>query len=181
MAPQGSNPASTSRNVAVIVQDGFVSGVIGGAIVAVFFLIVDAIAGHPLMTPTLLGSVFLLGKSAADVTAVQAPVVVSYTAVHMLAFIAAGIAAAWSVWEFEEHPHIGVLLLFLFLFFEVSFLGLTFAFAPDIVRSLGGWLIGIANLLSAAGMAIYLLVIRHPKAFRSLDRVFADEEPQQQR
>lgn len=178
MAPQDSIPAAETRNVAVIVQDGFVTGVIGGTIVAVFFLVVDAIAGHPLMTPTLLGSVLLLGKSAADVTAVQAPVVVSYTAVHMLAFIGAGIAAAWAVREFEERPHLGVLLIFLFLFFEVGFLGMAFAFAPDIVRSLGGWLIGIANLLSAAGMALYLLVIRHPRAFQNLDRVFADEEPQ---
>lgn len=180
MAPDSSNPAVTSESrISIIVQDGFVAGVIGGSIVAAFFLLLDSIAGHPFFTPTLLGSVLILGKSAADVTAVQAPIVVTYTAIHMLVFIAAGMAAAWAVHEFEEHPHIGVLLLFLFICFEASFLGVAFAFGPQIIATLGGWLIAGANLLSAAGMAIYLLVIRHPKAFQNLDQVFADEEPRQ--
>lgn len=178
MVPESSNPAVASEyRASVLVQDGFVAGVIGGAIVAVFFLILDSIAGHPFFTPTLLGSVLILGKSAAEVTSAQAPIVVTYSAIHMLVFIAAGIAAAWAVRQFEEHPHLGVLLVFLFIFFEASFMGVVFAFGPQLIYALGAWLIAAANLLSAAGMAVYLLVIRHPRAFSSLDRVFADEEP----
>src|SRR5881398_1966295 len=44
-----------SRTVS-LVQEGMLAGLIGAATVALWFLIVDALAGRPLYTPTVLGS-----------------------------------------------------------------------------------------------------------------------------
>lgn len=165
------------RTLAGIAEDGFVSGVIGGTVVALFVLVVDLFEGRPFFTPTLLGSLLLFGKSVAEVEAARAPVVVSYTAVHMAAFIAVGMAAAYAVSEFERRPHVGVVLVLLFVCFEAGFLGVAFAFAPRVVPTLGGGLVAVANALAAAVMAAYLLGIRHPRALASLDRVWDDESP----
>jgi hypothetical protein len=172
-----SDEALDRRAVAQVAEDGFVSGVIGGATVAVFFLIVDLLRGQPFYTPSLLGSIVFQGADPAAVEEVQAPMVVSYTAVHMAAFIVIGMVAAYVVRQFQVRPHLGVVLLLFFVCFEAAFLGFAFAFAPAIVPTLGGWLIAAANLLSAAAMAWYLLVLRHPRAFQNLDEVFSDETP----
>ncbi len=163
--------------IGTVAEDGFVSGVIGALTVAFFFLVVDALEGRPFYTPSLLGQIFFQGADPGQVSEVRAPMVVAYTALHMALFIGAGMAAAWAVREFEQHPHLGVVLLLLFVCFEAGFLGLALAFAPDLIPTIGGWLIASANLLSAATMAFYLLVLRHPGAFRSLDEVWKDETP----
>lgn len=173
----GAVPAGEARGFAGFAEDGFVSGVIGGAVVALFFLVVDSIQGQPFYTPTLLGSLLLGGKSVAEVDGASAPMVISYTAVHMAAFIAAGMAAAWGVSEFERRPHLGVVLVLLFVCFEAGFMGFAFAFAPRIVPTLGGGLVALANLLAAGAMAAYLLYLRHPRALASLNHVWDDESP----
>lgn len=160
-----------------IAEDGFVSGVLGGSTVAIFFFVVDLLRGQPFYTPSLLGSILLQGADPSSVVPISAPMVVAYTAVHMALFILAGMAAAAAVRQFETHPHLGVVLLLLFICFEAGFLGFALAFAPGVVPTIGGWLIAVANLLSAAVMAWYLLVLRHPHAFRNLDRVWKDETP----
>lgn len=170
-------PEGRGRRFAAFAEDGFVSGVIGGAVVALFFLGVDLLQGRPFFTPTLLGSVLLFGKSVAEVDAASAPVVVSYTAVHMAAFIAVGMVAAYGVSEFERRPHVGVVLLLLFVCFEAWFLGFAFAFAPRVVPTLGGGLVALANALAAGAMAAYLLGLRHPRALSNLSHVWDDESP----
>ena len=162
--------------VASLAEDGFVAGVIGGVTVAVFFLIVDLANGQAFFTPSLLGSILFLGMSASEVVAVSAPMVVAYTAVHMTVFIVAGMAASWAVSQFERNPHLGVVLVLLFVCFEAAFLGFSLAFMPGVVGALGGVLIAVANLLSAGAMAAYLLWWRHPKAFSHLEHVFDDAQ-----
>lgn len=168
-------PDSHPRShLGALAEDGFVAGVVGGASVAVFFLIVDALGGRPLFTPSLLGSVFLLGKDPQSLVSVDMRMVVAYTGIHMLVFVAIGLVAAWAVQQFEERPHVGVVLVILFACFEASFLGLTAAFMPGVIGVLGAWLVGTANLLSAVAMATYLLWWSHPNAVRSLERVWED-------
>jgi len=165
---------ATPLNAArVIAEDGFLSGVIGGLTVAIFFLVVDLVGGRPFFTPSLLGSVLFLGESVATVNAVDAPMVMAYTGLHFLLFVAVGMAAAFAVREFEVHPHVGVLLVILFVCFEASFIGISTALMPGVIGALGTTLVAIANLLSAAAMATYLLW-RHPRAWKQLDHVWDD-------
>src|SRR5207249_9423879 len=43
-------------DTARLYQEGMIAGVIGAATVAVWFLLLDTAAGHPLYTPTVLGT-----------------------------------------------------------------------------------------------------------------------------
>lgn len=172
--PQTAAALTPRGRLAQVAEDGFLSGVIGGTTVALLFLIVDLLQGQPFFTPSLLGQIFLQGADPATVTSVSPPMVVAYTAVHMALFVAAGMAAAYAVSEFETRPHVGVVLLLLFLCFEAAFLGFAIAFAPGLIGTLGGLEVAIANLLSAGAMAGYLLWWRHPGALRNLDKVWED-------
>ena len=49
-----------------IPAEGTDVGIIGGLAVAVWFLVLDTIAGHPLLTPSLLGQVVLMGDPTPD-------------------------------------------------------------------------------------------------------------------
>lgn len=168
--PRSPAPSSAS-DVAV---DGLFSGVLGGLTVAFFFLVVDTLKGQPLFTPSLLGSVLFLGANVEEVTAVNIPMVFAYTGVHMAAFVVFGMAAAYMVSQFEKNPPFGLLLLLLFICFEAGFFAFAAALAPGVVGALGTSLVIIANLLSAAVMAGYLLWWSHPGALKSLDRVWDD-------
>jgi hypothetical protein len=165
--------AAPARNrAAAIAEDGLFAGALGGLTVAVFFLILDALQGRPLFTPSLLGSVLFLRESAEAVTRIDIPMVFAYTGVHFAIFVAVGMAAAFMVSEFEANPPVGVVLLLLFICFEAGFFGLTFGIAPGVIGVLGAWKVGIANLLASAVMAAYLLWWSHPGALRSLDKVW---------
>src|SRR5438034_6748386 len=60
-----------------VLREGVVAGLIGAAVVAVWFLAIDAIQGEPLRTPKLLGMALL--RQSAPTAAV-----LSYTVVHGL-------------------------------------------------------------------------------------------------
>src|SRR5919198_3069798 len=66
-----------------VLREGVVAGLIGAAVVALWFLAIDAIQGEPLRTPKLLGAALL--RQAAPTAAV-----LSYTVVHGLAFVVVG-------------------------------------------------------------------------------------------
>lgn len=173
--PTAAAPARSRAGA--IAEDGLFAGALGGLTVAVFFLIVDVLEGHPLFTPSLLGSVLFLRESAEAVTGVDIPMVFAYTGVHFAIFVTVGMAAAFMVSEFEANPPLGLVLLLLFICFEAGFFGVTFGIAPGVIGVLGAWQVGIANLLASVAMAAYLLWWSHPGAFRNLDRVWEDGGP----
>src|SRR5437867_8834363 len=96
-------PSSTS--IGDILLDGLFAGTIGALAVALWFLLLDAIAGRPLYTPALLGGVLLQGSSpvAWEVTIAPLPIAV-YTAFHFVVFIAFGVLASYLMSLFEQFP-----------------------------------------------------------------------------
>jgi hypothetical protein len=149
------------RPVAVL-RDGIVTGCIGAAAIMLWFLVLDALAGHPLYTPTVLGSV-LLGSDTASLESlpVSIPVVLFYTAIHGLAFCVVGYVAAWLYAVAERHPPwIFGLLLFFILFF-CAFLAVPIVTKPAVFRVVTIPAILAGNLLSAVAMGGYLWR-RHP-------------------
>ena len=77
---------------------GVIAGIIGAAIIAILFLFLDAVARLPFYTPTVLGA-GLLVRGAEDLAAtegmeVSLKLVLMYTWVHWLAFIALGVIAS---------------------------------------------------------------------------------------
>lgn len=154
--------------------NGVVAGVLGAVTVALFFLVVDAMRGEPLMTPTVLGSALFLGQRASEVEGVRISMVLAYTGVHMLAFVAVGFAAAYLVAQLEQNPPFGLLLVLVLVCLEAGFLAFTTGLMPGVLGVLGTGLVLVANLLSALVMAFFLLRYRHPRALREFERVWED-------
>ena len=117
--------------------DGVISGVFGASVVAIFFLIVDVLAGHPLVTPKALGSSLFRGLAVTPEEPIGPILVVGYTAVHGTVFLGFGVIAAFEVLSMRRIPpnDAGTMLLTaaLFVAFEVSFLAMAWLFAPHLM------------------------------------------------
>lgn len=166
-ATAGPSAVSTRNGVWAIIEDGLLVGLAGAAIVAVWFLLLDAVRNVPFHTPTLLGSVIFRGAAPSDVTEADTVMVFSYTGLHVVLFLAAGVAIAWMFSIFEENPQFGLVLLLLFFLFEAILLGLELSIVPRLVGELGTWAVALANLFAAVGMFWFLLK-RRPGAFQRL-------------
>lgn len=161
-----------------LLYDAFYSGAIGGSIVALFFLFVDAFGAGPLFTPSLMGSVLFGGVPAASVTAVDMPMAAAYTVVHFASFAVLGLAASFIVHEVELHSKDPfVILALLFILFEAAFASATAVFMPGIMERIGALHVAAANLLSAAGMGLFFLSAHRPGTWRFMRRSEPEARP----
>ncbi len=142
-------------------QEGMIAGIIGAATVALWFLVVDAAAGRPLYTPTVLGSA-LFRRGAAPLAEVlpDLEMVGMFTWVHGLVFLAIGGVVAWLLAYVERHPSAGFGILMLFVFFEFGFVAVAMVFAEPVLHALAWPAVLVANMLAAAAMGGYFWV-RH--------------------
>src|SRR5437870_3627508 len=53
-------------DVAQLYQEGIVAGILGAAMIAVWFLILDSLNGRPLYTPTVIGTALFRGGQGLD-------------------------------------------------------------------------------------------------------------------
>jgi hypothetical protein len=136
--PTASTAPPRSRTT-VLVEDGILCGTLGAFVVAVFFLVIDAIRGQIFFTPSLLGSVLFPGKTLETSTSVDMGMVFAYTGLHSLTF----------------------------LLFQAILFGFEVTLVPNLVGALGAWAVGSANILAAMAMFAYLLR-RHPNAMSRL-------------
>ena len=115
-----------------IIREGIVTGIIGATAVALWFLIVDTVAGHPLYTPHVLGAgVFgVLGPPAGESMATY---VIAYTIFHYAVFILAGIVLAAILWGSESNPALLAGLAVFIVVFQVGF------FAWNDITSVPSW------------------------------------------
>ena len=170
-----SSPAQSSARpseqspigVTAILEDGVLSGMLGAAGVALFFLVIDTLRGEPLATPNLLGSVLFRGMSVEEVTAIDMTVVFAYTGLHVLLFVLSGCAVAWIVSQFVANPQFGMVLVLLFLLFEAVLFGFEVTLVPALVGALGAWAVALANILAAVLM-FWFVLNRHPEALARL-------------
>lgn len=150
------------------VRDGVVAGLIGAISVAVWFFLLDALAGRPFFTPAVLGSAVLglFGGGFGGRGLVTH--VVIYTIVHVVAFISLGIVAtvASNALELERRPRGLVLFLSLFAVLEVAYLvGVGVLAASELFGVYAWWQFGMANLLAALLMGRYIWRSHHAKEF----------------
>jgi hypothetical protein len=152
--------ADTSR----LYQEGIVAGVLGAAAVALWFLVVDALHGRPLYTPTVLGTV--LFRRGAGLPALQTlppslDMVLMFTWVHGLVFAAIGGVASRLLAAAERNPSVGFGVLLFFVIFEAGFTIAAMLFAEPVLHALTWPSVLVANLLAAIAMAVYFR-LRHP-------------------
>lgn len=173
--PTSARPIAPPLNVPTILTEGFIAGIIGAGIVALWFLLLDWMQRVPLYTPSLLGTVLFKGADAAsEHTRIDPGMVAAYTIVHHIAFVGVGIVASFLVTEMERIPPLGIALLFLFVFFETGFHIFMLAIGQPLLGAIAFWGVAVANLLAAGGMAAYLWY-RHPRLLIHFDRIWDEE------
>jgi hypothetical protein len=128
---------------------GAIAGMIGAATLAVFFLVLDAIAGRPFNTPA-----FLAGITAGRATVeLSAPLIAMYTLVHFALFITVGVSATWVIERARIRPHILLGAVLGFLLFDILFYASVLITGVNVVRALGWPGVLAGNVL--AGMAMF--------------------------
>lgn len=171
-----SNPAAGHMAaIGRVVENGVLAGMVGAAVVAVWFLVLDLLTrGMPFYTPSLLGSIIFAGMDAEAVTGHEGASIFAYTGLHGILFLLAGTVLAWMFTQFERNPQFGMVLLLLFVTFEAILWGVGVSLVPALAGVVGAWAILVANLASAGAMFAFLLR-RHPHALESLRRGWQDQ------
>ena len=151
-----------------VLREGVVAGLLGAAVVALWFLAIDWIQGEPLRTPTLLGTGLL--RQSDPVTAL-----VSYTIVHGIAFALFGIVGALLIAGAERQPLFVFALVIFFTAFEVFFIGGVLIAAKWVLDELAGWTIFLGNLLATAAILGYFIK-GHRALARRLTAAWAEDD-----
>ena len=152
--------------------EGLFTGIIGYAVVAVYFAVENVLSGRSAFhTAELLGAPLVAGVPPEQAAAAA---IFAYNGLHLLVFVVVGIVAAWIVTEMERHPALWYL----------GFFALFTGFAYDLVLLLmmvgpaaePGWLsLLAANSLAALGMGAYLWSV-HPGLWEEIGRGGDPEE-----
>lgn len=168
-----SRPMGARTTTSDIVLDGLFTGMIGALAVALWFLVLDVIAGRPLYTPALLGTFLLHGGEAARQPTIAPLEIAAYTAFHFVAFILVGLVLSWMMTIFERFPIMFFVILVLFVCLQLAFFGLNVALGAQLMGQLSAWSVVVANILAATSMALYQWK-RHPGVLKSVEKLWED-------
>lgn len=150
------------------VREGIVAGVLSATAIAVWLFVVDMIAGHPLLTPTVLGrGLYSLfgGLRPSDTPAMYIAV---YTVFHYVAFCVIGIVVATIIHSARRSPGVMAGFVIVFVIFEMGFYGLAAALSVNTaLQGLAWYQIGAANLVATVVMGWYMWS-RHPEAMGNI-------------
>lgn len=141
-----------------ISAEGVTAGIIGGATIAFWFLVLDSLHGHPLYTPTLLGTAVFRPATpiaAPEVLPVSVPMVLLFTVLHGVIFIGIGEIAALLVRLAEKNANYAFGVVLLLVIFLSGFLFVTMVFAAHVLDVLSWQAVFVGNLLAVAAMGLY--------------------------
>lgn len=139
-----------------MLRDGVIAGLIGACVIAVWFLIVDVIAGHPLRTPETLGRGLIAVFGPTLQSDSTGKFVLVYTVFHFAAFIVVGLIASVVVYLAKAEPSILLGFVVLFVATEIGFYGFTsLLHEASPLMSLAWYQVMVGNLLAAAAMGYY--------------------------
>ncbi|MBI2529301.1 MAG: hypothetical protein HYV93_25355 [Candidatus Rokubacteria bacterium] len=144
-----------------VAREGLVSGMLGAAAVAVWFLLHDLAAGVPLRTPALLGAAVLEGLRDPSELVISLPLVLKYTLIHGGAFAAFGWMAAGLLALADREPRLLSAFAMLFVCFEVFSIAMIAALAAWLFDALAWWTVLAGNLVAALAMLGYLFREHH--------------------
>jgi hypothetical protein len=163
-------PARTSR--LGVIQEGILCGIIGAAALALWFLIVDILAGEPLRTPAALGAGLFRGDRAAEFVGIPegaVGLVLAYTVFHFAVFIVAGVILSHVAAMLEREPAVVLVAFFaLFVFFEFSYFVYAIAFVQRVISEISLPALLVGNLVAVASMGGFLYT-RHPRLHFKLE------------
>jgi len=135
-----------------ILSEGIFVGLAGAATVAVWFLLYDLATATPFRTPALLGAALFEGLRDPASLVITPALVLKYTAVHGLAFLVFGLAAAglFALTDRDRPFIFGVFMLF--CCFEVAVFLAMMILGSWLLDTLQPWAILGGNLVAALVM-----------------------------
>ena len=165
----GASPRVARRSTHAL-REGITVGLIGAAIVMLWFFIVDLAAGVPLRTPALLGAALFDGARYVDAVTPTARLVAGYTAVHLLGFVAMGVGVAGLFALAEREKRVLALIFMLGCCLAVVFLAMVYllsqwlgqAMTPAIF--LAGHILGFLSMVGGLAYFHGRLMRRMPEA-----------------
>lgn len=159
-----------------LIREGIITGLLGAAGVALWFLIIDVLHGAPLLTPATLGEGLLSMFGAPRISDGMALYVTLYTIAHVVAFIVLGIIATAVVHASAREPAVLAGALILFVVMQVLFYGFSAMMSQrELLGSLAWYQVGAANLVAAILMVTYLWRT-HPALGAQLRHSLSGEE-----
>lgn len=164
---QGTSASRTQERSQGVLEDGILTGIVGAAVVALWFLILDTARGQMFFTPALIGSVIFLGQSPDQAVSINPYIILAYTGLHGVLFLIAGLIVARMFALFEHNPQFGIVILLLFVLFEAVLFSAAAAVFPYLIGTLGAVAVGGGNLFAAIAMFAFL-IRRHPQAMSQL-------------
>ena len=151
-------------------REGITVGLIGAAIVMLWFFIVDLAAGVPLRTPALLGAALFDGVRYTDAVTPTARLVVSYTALHLAGFVALGVGVAGLFVLAEREKRVLAFIFLLGCCLAVVFLALVYGLSQWLGQAmtptvfLAGHLLGFLAMVGALAYFHGRLMRKMPEA-----------------
>jgi hypothetical protein len=121
-------PSALVGSSGPVLREGVVAGVVGGAVVAVWFLVLDAVHGDPLRTPRLLGTAMLRQDDPVGAVLLSGA---------------------------EQRPVFLFPFVMLYIAFEFFFFAVVLILARWVLDELAGWAVVVGNLLGGAAMLAY--------------------------
>lgn len=146
---------------------GLVAGFLGYAVVVVFYLGYELVAGRAIGTTAELLGLALLGQPTDSVESIDPGPIAVYNGLHLIVFLTAGIVAGWMVHQSEEHPTLWYLLLFLAIFVFFHLFGAVAAFAAPVGEAIPVWTVLVAGLMAMTAM-VWWLWRSHPRLVRRI-------------
>jgi len=131
---------------------GVVNGLIGAAVVAAWFFVLDVARGAPFHTPAALGSALLLGAAGPGEIVVTFGVIAVYTVVHIAAFVIGGILFVALAEQVERVPAMALLVLLTAILLEGLVLATIGVGAQWVLGTVGWWSVAVANVLAVLAM-----------------------------
>ena len=150
------SPSVTRRRTHAL-REGITVGLIGAAIVMLWFFIVDLAAGVPLRTPALLGAAVFEGVRYADAVTPTARLVAGYTALHLAGFVAFGLAVSGLFALAEREKRVLALIFMLGCCLAVLFGAMVYVLAQWLREAMTPWIFLSGHLLAAAGVVVALM------------------------
>ncbi len=156
------------------IKEGLLAGLLGGVVVAVWYLAFDVGRGAPLHTPNVLGQVFV-GDTMPAVRQIAPQAVLQYTLLHFAFFFVLGIALTALTHLASRNPALrmgvwlGLVVGFLFFLVVLRLLASLTDERFPLWASVGGSLLGIGS------MGLYLWR-RHPALRGTFDHAALGDE-----
>lgn len=152
-----SAPPADAESTGDLLYDAFYGAAIGGATIALFFLVADIIQGRPMFTPSLMGEVLFMGADPGAVSEVRFDMVAYFTIVHLVSFLVLGgaisyLCRATGIAKTNMPVVIGVV----FVILTAAFFAGDFLLMSGVAAVIGIPSILAANFVTALAMGLFL-------------------------